>query len=536
MGDAAAAEDAVPSKKNQRYDRQLRLWGDHGQDALSSASILCVGATAVGTEILKNLVLPGIGAFTLLDPANVSLTDCGSNFFVSEDRIGEPRAKVATEYLLEMNEYVKGEWIQQDCLSLIQGNPEFLNPFTVVIAVNQLGATVDALAKALYSANTPLLVAKAYGNVGFMQIVVKEHCVVEYHADTQLDMRLTNPFAQLTTFMDSIPPLSEMETEKADGIPYGVVLYQHLQQWKAEHDGNLPSTYADKKALKAQIKASQPTVAGSIKEPPLNLVEAVDKLNPSIATNTGLQKVTPLLERSKATPLNAESNSFWIMVDALRQFVDKNGELPLHGAIPDMHADSDVYVALQRVYIDKAAADVEAISGIVSDSLQALGKAPDAFSEAEIKRFCQNAGKLFVLETPEYGGSLAPDKAREFDEHLSQPNSEAAWMLLLWAADKFHAAHGHYPGHFDEQVEEDIPKLKECVQSILEESKIGAPIDDDCIHEMCRWGGAELHSVASLIGGSASQEVVKLVTKQYAPLDSVFVYNGTTANCKQFKL
>lgn len=91
-------------------------------------------------------------------------------------------------------------------------------------------------------------------------------------------MRLTNPFAQLTTFMDSIPPLSEMETEKADGIPcvpllvlssplslprgsaqscsdrrYGVVLYQHLQQWKAEHDGNLPSTYADKKALKAQV-------------------------------------------------------------------------------------------------------------------------------------------------------------------------------------------------------------------------------------------------------------------------------------------
>lgn len=98
----------------------------------------------------------------------------------------QPRAKVATEYLLEMNEYVKGEWIQQDCLSLIQGNPEFLKPFTVVIAVNQLGATVDALAKALYSANTPLLVAKAYGNVGFMQIVVKEHCVVEYHADTQL--------------------------------------------------------------------------------------------------------------------------------------------------------------------------------------------------------------------------------------------------------------------------------------------------------------------------------------------------------------
>jgi amyloid beta precursor protein binding protein 1 len=43
----------------------------------------------VGTEILKDLVLPGIGSFTLIDPGVVQLSDCGSNFFVTEDRIGE---------------------------------------------------------------------------------------------------------------------------------------------------------------------------------------------------------------------------------------------------------------------------------------------------------------------------------------------------------------------------------------------------------------------------------------------------------------
>ena len=73
-----------------RYDRQLRLWGDHGQvsinrrksdsilttvkvqAALERASVCLVNAEAVGTEILKSLVLPGLGNFTILDPALVS--------------------------------------------------------------------------------------------------------------------------------------------------------------------------------------------------------------------------------------------------------------------------------------------------------------------------------------------------------------------------------------------------------------------------------------------------------------------------------
>jgi amyloid beta precursor protein binding protein 1 len=42
-----------------KYDRQLRLWGRHGQRALVEARILVLGAGATGSETLKNLVLPG---------------------------------------------------------------------------------------------------------------------------------------------------------------------------------------------------------------------------------------------------------------------------------------------------------------------------------------------------------------------------------------------------------------------------------------------------------------------------------------------
>jgi amyloid beta precursor protein binding protein 1 len=52
------------------------------------------------------------------------------------------------------------------------------------------------------------------------------------------------------------------------------------------------------------------------------------------------------------------------------------------------------YVALQQIYLDKAAEDLVSLSGTVSDSLQALGKPSESISEGELKRFCQNAGKL----------------------------------------------------------------------------------------------------------------------------------------------
>ena len=37
----------------------FRLWGDHGQQALENAHVCLINATGTGTEILKNLILPG---------------------------------------------------------------------------------------------------------------------------------------------------------------------------------------------------------------------------------------------------------------------------------------------------------------------------------------------------------------------------------------------------------------------------------------------------------------------------------------------
>jgi amyloid beta precursor protein binding protein 1 len=79
---------------NDKYDRQLRLWGANGQNALMNSSILLINADSVGAETLKNLVLPGVGAFTILDDFIVDYSDLSSNFFTVLSSLAKPRAEV----------------------------------------------------------------------------------------------------------------------------------------------------------------------------------------------------------------------------------------------------------------------------------------------------------------------------------------------------------------------------------------------------------------------------------------------------------
>lgn len=47
--------------KVNKYDRQIRLWGQSGQRRLGEAKVALLGASGAGIEALKNLVLPGVG-------------------------------------------------------------------------------------------------------------------------------------------------------------------------------------------------------------------------------------------------------------------------------------------------------------------------------------------------------------------------------------------------------------------------------------------------------------------------------------------
>lgn len=77
----SAAEAAV-------YDRQMRLWGVDAQRRLQSAHVLVSGLSALGSELVKNLVLSGMSV-TLHDTAAATEEAVATQFFLDEADIGQ---------------------------------------------------------------------------------------------------------------------------------------------------------------------------------------------------------------------------------------------------------------------------------------------------------------------------------------------------------------------------------------------------------------------------------------------------------------
>ena len=52
---------------------------------------------------------------------------------------------------------------------------------------------------------------------------------------------------------------------------------------------------------------------------------------------------------------------------------------------------------------------------------------------------------------------------------------------------------------------------------------------------MVRFGATELHNTAAVMGGVASQEIIKVLTHQWVPVNNTFLYNGVAATAGSFE-
>lgn len=89
------------------------------------------------------------------------------------------------------------------------------------------------------------------------------------------------------------------------------------------------------------------------------------------------------------------------MVAAVKKFYEKHSCLPVPGAIPDMKAESDVYVKLQRIYKNKAQKDARE----VFDTVKSM-PGGDRAEFADIELFCKNARFIKLINAAQGTKSL----------------------------------------------------------------------------------------------------------------------------------
>ncbi|XP_027171118.1 NEDD8-activating enzyme E1 regulatory subunit AXR1-like [Coffea eugenioides] len=507
-----------------KYDRQLRIWGEQGQAALERSSVCLLNCGPTGSETLKNLVLGGVGSITVVDGSKVEVGDLGNNFMVDESCVGQSKAKCVCSFLQELNDAVKAKFIEEYPQALIESNPSFFSQFTLVVATQLVEDSMVKLDRICRDANVALVFARSYGLTGFIRISVKEHTVIESKPDHFLDdLRLNNPWPELRSFADTID-LNTSDPVVHKHTPYVIILVKMAEEWAKSHGGCLPSTRDEKKQFKDLIKARMIAIdEDNYKE----AMEASFKVFAPRGISSELEKII----NDGSAEVGSSSSEFWVTVAALKDFIDNegNGEAPLEGSIPDMTSSTELYVNLQKIYQAKAVADFIAMEQKVRHILKIIGRDPYSISNAYIKSFCKSARKLRVCRYRPIEDEFNTPVQAELQKCLTDEDYSyaAGFYILLRAADRFAANYNSFPGQFEGGMDEDISRLKSIAVGLLSDLGCnGSSLIEDLINEMCRYGAAELHAVAALIGGIASQEVIKLITRQFVPMSGTFIFNG----------
>lgn len=417
-----------------RYDRQLRIWGAHGQQRLEACKVLLLNSGPTGSETLKNLVLGGIASFTIVDGAKVTPQDVGNNFMLHVQHVGQSRAKCVTDLLYELNDGVCGSYVEETPEALLDTNPAFVSSFGLVIATQMAEQALVKLDNACRQHGVKLLIARSYGLVGYVRASLPEHRIVETKPDTQVDdLRILSPWPDLLQWATSfdVPALDDITHRH---LPYVVLLIQAAQAWVHQR-GSPPATSKERAEFKALL-AAQKRVVDGIPLDEDNFDEAVKHAfhawslpsSGSGGAAVALPSEVVALLADDAAQVTPKSDDFWVLVAALRAFVGWDEQqqgsagavtstsggggsggglrsggggrclrpLPLEGSIPDMTSTTDLYLQLQRLYRDKAEADVAALAGHVRTILASLGRDKESISTEAIRHFAKNARNLQV--------------------------------------------------------------------------------------------------------------------------------------------
>ncbi|XP_068148334.1 nedd8-activating enzyme E1 regulatory subunit [Drosophila tropicalis] len=512
------------SDKSKKYDRQIRLWGEHGQMLLESANICLANVTAVGCETAKGLVLPGIGGFTVADGSTVKEEDLGNNFFLDASYIGKSKALACMQLLQELNPDVNGDYVDESVDYILANRSNFFDNFDLVIASNLNEQTLISLSNRLWESNVPLLYCRSLGMLGTIRLQIKEHCIVEAHPDNrQFDLRLEHPFETLREHLES--------TEVTSKVPWLLVLYKYLKVWQKQQDGDqkAPKNYKEKLTLKELIEKE-------MKADEENHEEAIKAVNTAFGAGRVSSDLKAIFNDDACEQLNKKSNPFWIMAKALKHFVteENSGYVPLPGVLPDMTANTESYIALQHVYRQQALHDADQVYNKCQDYLKQLSLPVDSIDERSVRLLCREAAGLAVIRGTRIADEYEKSRLQPLVEDNELQGTLTAYNFALRAYERFLCECGNIPGECT--VEQDIGRLKSIASKMLNDLGMHATISNDVLHEICRFGGAELHAVSAFIGGCAAQEVIKIITKQYKPIDNTFIYNAVTTESVTLKL
>ena len=113
------------------YSRQRYVLGDTAMRKMAESRVFLSGLDGLGVEVAKNIVLAGVKELVVHDEELVTVSDIGTQFFLTESDVGKNRVEVSSPRLAELNPYVSVKVLSSD----LWQDVSILDTFTCVIFV-----------------------------------------------------------------------------------------------------------------------------------------------------------------------------------------------------------------------------------------------------------------------------------------------------------------------------------------------------------------------------------------------------------------
>lgn len=172
-----------------RYSR-LRLipWWD--QERLKNATIMVVGAGAIGNELIKNLTLLGIGRILIFDMDDIENTNLTRSILYRRSDVGRCKAEVAAQRAMEINPDVKAKAFVSNIIDDV-GLGVFRRMDVVLGGLDNREARL-AINQACYRVDRPWIDGAIEALSGFARVFVPGHGACYECTMTETDWMLIN--------------------------------------------------------------------------------------------------------------------------------------------------------------------------------------------------------------------------------------------------------------------------------------------------------------------------------------------------------
>jgi len=160
----------LTSKELERYNRQIRIIGEGGQERLKNAKVFIAGAGGLGAAISIYLTVAGLGKIRMVDHDTVELSNLNRQILHWNRDIGKRKAESAEEKLKEINPDIEVECISKtiDAENII----ELVGDSDLIIDAMDNFPTRYILNRAALAKNIPLFHGAIYGFEGQITVII----------------------------------------------------------------------------------------------------------------------------------------------------------------------------------------------------------------------------------------------------------------------------------------------------------------------------------------------------------------------------